>query len=253
MIYLHQSFSLSLPERAQAVFLGIMSASDQSVSGHKRETPHKAGVPTLLQLAEQRALAQLKQAVEGYQSTANYCCGGRIAISSPIDSHETDLGDARSLEYPTNAPPIAIRWDAPKEELLSNKITFPFVSGDSNSTATSIFDSLLQACAPATFGHNGKDVLDEGYRKAGKLDRTQFSVDFHPHDFGVLDAISQLLLPEVRGSHLEGREEHRGVLAELYKLNVNLTFSFLLLITDGVLTWCVLDILRSRGQVQSPH
>jgi hypothetical protein len=169
-------------------------------------------------------LAQLKQAVEGYQSTANYCCGGRIAISSPIDSHETDLGDGRSSEYPTNASLTAVRWDSPKEKPLSNKITFPFVPEDSNSTATSIFDSLLQACAPATFGYNGKDVLGEGYRKAGKLDRAQFSVDFHPHDFGVLDAISQLHLPEVRGSHLEGREEHRGVLAELYKLNVSLAF-----------------------------
>lgn len=67
----------------------------------------------------------------------------------------------------------------------------------------------------------GKDVLDENYRKAGKLDNSQFSMNWHPADYGVLDAIAQTLLTETgveEGG--DGRREHWGVRAELYKLNV---------------------------------
>lgn len=84
----------------------------------------------------------------------------------------------------------------------------------------SSLDGLVAACAPATFGLGGEDVLDETYRKAGKLDRSQFAIDFHPHDYGIVDAISQILLPDFRSPGMEGRGEHRGVFAELYKLNV---------------------------------
>ncbi|KAL9015715.1 MAG: hypothetical protein Q9180_008847, partial [Flavoplaca navasiana] len=64
----------------------------------------------------------------------------------------------------------------------------------------------------ATFGLGNRDVLDEGYRKAGKLDNTAFSTDFHPHDYGIVDAVQQILMPQ-------GGEAH-GVRAELYKLNI---------------------------------
>lgn len=36
-------------------------------------------------------------------------------------------------------------------------------------------DALSSACQPATFGLNQRDVLDETYRKAGKLDTTIFA------------------------------------------------------------------------------
>ena len=90
----------------------------------------------------------------------------------------------------------------------------------SASPQLSLLEQLLQSCAPATFGRENKDVLDESYRKAGKLDRSQFSVDFHPHDFGIIDTINQILLPQVSPGFMKGREQHRGVMAELYKLNV---------------------------------
>jgi hypothetical protein len=60
-------------------------------------------------------------------------------------------------------------------------------------------EELLHACGPAAFGCNGKDVLDESYRKAAKLDRSQFAVDFHPHDYGIVDAVAQTLLPSFGG------------------------------------------------------
>jgi hypothetical protein len=83
-----------------------------------------------------------------------------------------------------------------------------------------VFEELLKMCDPATFGLGGKDVLDEQYRKAGKLDKTQFSTGFHPHDYGIVDTIKQTLLPNALSHVMEGRVAHRGVMAELYKLNV---------------------------------
>ncbi|KAH9984619.1 hypothetical protein BJV77DRAFT_1071918 [Russula vinacea] len=37
-------------------------------------------------------------------------------------------------------------------------------------------EKLTQACEPATFGLNQEDVLDETYRKAGKMDPECFSL-----------------------------------------------------------------------------
>ncbi|KAF5871910.1 uncharacterized protein Bfra_008936 [Botrytis fragariae] len=102
--------------------------------------------------------------------------------------------------YCCGVPPIVLRWD-PKP-------------GNS-------MEALLQTCVPASFGLGGKDVLGETYRKAGKLDRSQFSIDFHPHDYGILDVVAQTLQQNVfQPDILWNRSNHRGVLAELYKLNI---------------------------------
>ncbi|KAI0648568.1 hypothetical protein C8Q79DRAFT_905529, partial [Trametes meyenii] len=74
-------------------------------------------------------------------------------------------------------------------------------------------DTLQQTCDPATFGLDEKEVFDESYRKAGKLDKDQFAIQFDPCTTGILDA--------VRTSLLSGtREDERYIRAELYKLNV---------------------------------
>ncbi|OCH89177.1 hypothetical protein OBBRIDRAFT_794532 [Obba rivulosa] len=70
---------------------------------------------------------------------------------------------------------------------------------------------LTSVCDPATFGRNDRDVYDETYRKAGKLDAAYFAAKFDPQSSGLLDAI--------RGDLLEGDRE-RPIRAELYKLNV---------------------------------
>lgn len=71
---------------------------------------------------------------------------------------------------------------------------------------------LIKTCQPATFGLGSKDVYDENYRKAIKLDETDFSTNFNPYVAGIIDAIGQALLPS--------GHEQRGIRAELYKLNV---------------------------------
>ncbi|KAF9235657.1 hypothetical protein BU15DRAFT_77778 [Melanogaster broomeanus] len=68
---------------------------------------------------------------------------------------------------------------------------------------------LYQACKPATFGRNAENVLDETYRKAGKMDLTAFATLFDPHGLGIHREITQGLLTSFRGVEIE-----------LYKLNV---------------------------------
>ncbi|THH19107.1 hypothetical protein EUX98_g8837 [Antrodiella citrinella] len=71
---------------------------------------------------------------------------------------------------------------------------------------------LSQACDPATFGLNHEDVLDETYRKAGKIDTDHFMSTFD------LDASG--LLPLISGKLLEGGQEDSAIRAERYKINV---------------------------------
>lgn len=84
------------------------------------------------------------------------------------------------------------------------------------------FSQLLEECEPASFGYKGEDVLDETYRKATKLDRSAFSVDFCPYELGIIDKIAQILLPNAhtdRGARIVS--SMHDVRAELYKLNVS--------------------------------
>ncbi|KAI0350190.1 hypothetical protein OH77DRAFT_1431338 [Trametes cingulata] len=73
---------------------------------------------------------------------------------------------------------------------------------------------LAETCDPATFGVDQKDVYDEAYRKAGKLDSSDFALNFSPERAGVLEAVRAELLVEGRKSTTD------SILAELYKLNV---------------------------------
>ncbi|KAJ7093347.1 hypothetical protein B0H15DRAFT_776829 [Mycena belliarum] len=73
---------------------------------------------------------------------------------------------------------------------------------------------IAAACQPAPFGVNQQDVLDETYRKAGKMDLTQFAARLDVGTSGLLDTISPDLL--------EGQNAASGkiIRAEMYKLNV---------------------------------
>ncbi|KAG5653001.1 hypothetical protein H0H81_002754 [Sphagnurus paluster] len=77
---------------------------------------------------------------------------------------------------------------------------------------------LTEACEPATFGLGQRDVLDEDYRKAGKMDRSNFLVSLDVAHLGIVD--------RVRAQLLEGDDEKYYVKAELYKLNVYAKGSF---------------------------
>ncbi|KAI0317149.1 hypothetical protein OF83DRAFT_174527, partial [Amylostereum chailletii] len=72
--------------------------------------------------------------------------------------------------------------------------------------------ALAHACQPATFGLGQKDVLDETYRKAAKMDAAAFATPLVPERTALLDI--------VRGHLLQGVESARPIRVELYKLNV---------------------------------
>lgn len=55
-------------------------------------------------------------------------------------------------------------------------------------------------------------MLDESYRKAGKLDRENFATNFDPMRAGLLSVVAEKLL--------EGRSTRMRITPELYKLNV---------------------------------
>ncbi|KAF4630636.1 hypothetical protein G7Y89_g7502 [Cudoniella acicularis] len=149
---------------------------------------------------------KLKQALNGYQSS--YCCGGRIPISAGIEHSHSEASAAQS---PIKAPPISLRWDVSEPAGHARAIRFPLNAGMWKGAATQsspidldepalhdnpLFEEPLKTYAPATFGLSGKNILDETYRMAGKLDRSEFSVDLHPHDFEIVDTITQILLPD---------------------------------------------------------
>ncbi|XP_055347844.1 uncharacterized protein LOC129594985 [Paramacrobiotus metropolitanus] len=81
-----------------------------------------------------------------------------------------------------------------------------------HNASTDELEHLYCACDPATFGRNAEAVLDESYRKAGKLDVDEFSAKFDVERSG--------LLGRIKSDLLSGDEHNRHVEAQLYKLNV---------------------------------
>ncbi|THH27523.1 hypothetical protein EUX98_g6662 [Antrodiella citrinella] len=67
----------------------------------------------------------------------------------------------------------------------------------------------VKCCDAATFGRNHEDVLDEDYRKAGKIDAPNFAATF--------DLIESVLLPIISERLLS---KDTAIRAERYKLNV---------------------------------
>ena len=150
----------------------------------------------------------LSKALQGI----SFSCSGSLKVDAEWEKKQ---GNFDFLLDPPSAPPVTIRWD---DEGYIGKIQFPLQDHE-----TSKLDQLIEHGGPATFGHLGNDVLDESYRKATKVDSSQFSSNFHPHDHGILDAISQTLLPTVTELTPPDKTHHSenwGLLAELYKLNI---------------------------------
>lgn len=149
-----------------------------------------------------------------------FACGGSIPIVPKLPELETKVAEAAlddeestapPLRYSTSSIPIDLRWDS--KEITTpghqTKITFPLTPETEPNLARLVAD-----CAPATFGKGNKDVLDESYRKASKMEPTQFSSTFNPHEVGIVDTVAQALLPL-----LYSRDQMRSLKAELYKLN----------------------------------
>ncbi|KAM5535728.1 hypothetical protein V8D89_010542 [Ganoderma adspersum] len=82
----------------------------------------------------------------------------------------------------------------------------------STSNDRSAVEDLAQACQRAKFGRGEEAVLDETYRKAGKMDSSNFKTGLDLENTRLLDTVRLCLLPDAA--------ETRTVHAELYELNV---------------------------------
>ena len=154
-------------------------------------------------------MALFNNVLHGLGDQVNFSCGGTLKIDSM-----QGVAKFRGAVRPPIVPPVIIRWD---NGAHGRKIQFPL-----NEDTMENLEMLLMECQPATYGFEGQDVLNESYRKAAKLDNNQFSTNFHPHDVGILDAISQIMVSGVARSGLNGdntASSNWGVVAELYKLN----------------------------------
>ncbi|KAJ7650769.1 hypothetical protein FB45DRAFT_1018152 [Roridomyces roridus] len=87
----------------------------------------------------------------------------------------------------------------------------PFRIDLANATEEELVE-LTAACQKATFGVGGKDVFDESYRKAGKMDVNNFTLRFD------VASLLKTISPEI----LQGRnaDDSQFLRAEMYKLNV---------------------------------
>jgi hypothetical protein len=179
---------------------------------YRHEKPEMPEAPPS-KIAENPLFKELRESVAKETTAFTFACGGTIPIVSSLGEStpvEAEPGNLRS----TSCLPVDLRWD-PKDSVAKSsqtKVTFPLESGTQGN-----LERLIQDMAPATFGLGGKDVLDESYRKAAKMDPSQFSSTFNPYELGIVDAVAQALLPSLRHS-----KQTRGVRAELYKLNVGL-------------------------------
>ncbi|KAL1696784.1 hypothetical protein GGG16DRAFT_120995 [Schizophyllum commune] len=120
----------------------------------------------------------------------------------------------------SNRPPfVSGTLDVPEDDLLlyfgdvgnAHCINLGHATPDELAT-------LAAACQPATFGVNKQDVLDETYRKAGKLDNNKFASLLKLENYGLIDTIRDELLQE-------GAVD-KGIKYEVYKVNVYGKHSF---------------------------
>lgn len=207
---------------------------------------------TLTQMAERKVFNEVSTLIKVESSKSIFAIGGSIPITA-LDSRficesdetlsEDEIDNVQTSQFPKikaeavpsvdgfriddNVPqvdsklkdaihrmrcdPITIRWDSSVAPNVSHKVMFP--CGDAERPS---FEQLLKDCQPATFGRGGEDVLDESYRKAGKLDESAFCTNFNPHSLGIINTFGQALAPD---SWQQTNETH-GIRAEMYKLNV---------------------------------
>ncbi|OQO05341.1 hypothetical protein B0A48_09109 [Cryoendolithus antarcticus] len=152
-------------------------------------SPHPASVNDSIQ---GQHVKKLRTLISARRSEVTFACRGRLALSTLPDP---SLGPS--------IPPVSLRFGPSGQ---GHTPQLPCVEIDPAKL------SLLGACRAATFGLGGHDVLDATYRKALKLDTSDFCTGLCPYSSGIVAIIDQLLLPRFH--------EQRSIKAELCKLNI---------------------------------
>jgi hypothetical protein len=160
---------------------------------------------------------QLSQLITEEQAKTSFACGGAIPVTADEDT--AGVSWVTTPGQTISSRPINVFW-SPKGKGDINKVLLPGNDDGSNAgTKNSGVEKLAADCSPASFGIGGQDVLDESYRRAGKLDLNEFATSFHPADFGLAQNIEQFLLPTIMSDE-DNSLQLRSLVADLYKLNV---------------------------------
>jgi hypothetical protein len=122
----------------------------------------------------------------------------------PLDANNSRLFYRNAADGSLGYPFLDIFFHCPSNDMSHSFIDFSTAVSDNQ------LEKLAQACQPATFGVKQQAVLDESYRKAGKMDAVDFSTNFNPSSAGIIDNIRCLLL----------KKPEMSIQVELHKLNV---------------------------------
>ncbi|KZV90431.1 hypothetical protein EXIGLDRAFT_837831 [Exidia glandulosa HHB12029] len=133
-----------------------------------------------------------------------------MSTSTVTESQRAVLTDALVEPKPFFGDGV---WSFPRDQFNLFLDKEPFrVNLSKDAASEADLQKLAAACDAATFGMDQKDVLDESYRKAGKLDKADFGLN--------LDIVSAGLLQAVQNALFGWEDQPRNIKAELYKLNV---------------------------------
>jgi hypothetical protein len=163
---------------------------------------------SLAKMAEAKILKDLSSSLETHARSATFACGGTVSSKPATEEtvEETSKESAQKGNATVNPKAKAKAKDSEQPSATIDDVQVRF--GSSGKGYTVVFNKggpswkdfthLLMACQPASFGRTGEAVLDEEYLKAGKLDRSQFATTFCPYEAGIIDVVTQLLVPQYK-------------------------------------------------------
>ena len=123
---------------------------------------------------------------------SRFSCGGKLELSIVKVAYKPTTTSNIAPSTSTGVTDNTEVW---------NSIQFPC-------TNKAAITRLLDACSLASFGYKDKDLIDENYRNAYKLDSSDFATTFQVCNTPIIREIESLL------------PNCAGIQAELYKLNI---------------------------------
>ncbi|KAI5250616.1 hypothetical protein E4T42_04907 [Aureobasidium subglaciale] len=145
-------------------------------------------------MSGQQSLDTFSAALEDAYNKGTFACGGRIPIlldTKDASGHDPEVGTQVSDHDQIIATkPVTIRYGPPGQGQV---LMLP-----TDTSTDTAFTSLISSCEPAAFGRGGENVYDEQYCRATKLDVSDRCTDFCPYQTGIIDIVSQLLMPPVK-------------------------------------------------------
>lgn len=169
----------------------------------------KKQVKSLAKMAEAKILKDLGASLETHARSATFACGGSVSFKTATEETAKDASDDGAQQERVNegqnvaeGEPTPSTIDDVQVRFGPSGTGFTVVFGQRGPSSNKDFEHLLKTCQPASFGRGGEAVHDEEYRKAGKLDTSQFATSFCPYEAGIIDVVTQLLVPHCKhGKH----------------------------------------------------